>query len=99
MKALEQFAKENNLLVIPIKYTFQGISVKRKGFDLCKKDGSILMTFEPVSFVFCKDKYLLCNYFEDCKLPLGSYLKRITYKWLKENINPSANSSYKNSTV
>jgi hypothetical protein len=99
MKSLNKFAEENNLLVIPINYTYQGIKVKRKGFDLCKKDGSILITFEPVSFVFYKDKYHLCNYFEGCKLPLGSYLKRITYKWLKENINPSANSSYKNSTI
>lgn len=96
MKALKKFAQENNLVVIPITYKAQGIRLKRKGFDLCKTDGKILMTFEPVNYNYYPEKWRICNTFEGCKLSHTHEIKRITYNWLKNNINVNATSYYIN---
>jgi len=59
-KILEKIARENNLEVIPIAYNFSGIKLKRKGFDLVRKESfrsidqvvykRIVCEIEPVDF-------------------------------------------------
>jgi hypothetical protein len=43
-KRLQKFADENNLLVFPVTYKYQGLELKRKGFDICSKE-----TFTAIS--------------------------------------------------
>jgi hypothetical protein len=60
-KTIQRFADERNLDVFPVTYTFQGIRLRRKGWDLCEKRNVkvigtsediqyIYFTFEPVNF-------------------------------------------------
>jgi len=58
MKALNDFAQKNGLKVEKINYSFQGLKIKRKGFDLVNKAGRIIASFEPV-FYSNGDKYFL----------------------------------------
>jgi hypothetical protein len=48
MKTLQKIADKYGLQIVPITYKFQGIQLKRKGFDLIsKKDRIIYLSFEP----------------------------------------------------
>lgn len=67
-KILEQIARLHNLEVIPITYNFYGIKLKRKGYDLVRKESfrdinqivykRIVCGIEPVDFSNGKKWYL-----------------------------------------
>jgi hypothetical protein len=69
MKTLKEFAQKNNLELIPINYTFQGIRLKRKGFDLVRKETfkditgkelrHVVLSFEPKNYSVSTDKWYL----------------------------------------
>lgn len=77
MKTLENFAKENNLIVVPINYKEHGIKCKRKGFDLCRPNGQIIATFEPKNYRYSNEKWLVISG------SIYSHVTRITKKLLK----------------
>lgn len=68
-KTLEKIAREHNLEVIPITYNFSGIVLKRKGFDLVRKESfrsvdqviykHIVCGIEPVDFSTSGEKWYL----------------------------------------
>jgi hypothetical protein len=85
MKTIKEFCESNGLVMLKVNYFAQGFLNKRKGFDICRKDGVIYFSFEPVNYrkdsIYSKDKWLVRhsppNY--DGK----KYLQRITKKYLK----------------
>lgn len=79
-KHLEQFAKDHNLILLPITYKAQGFKLKRKGFDLCKPNGEIIISFEPVSFNSYPDKWLIRYSYSDYKGKI--YITRIDRNFL-----------------
>lgn len=50
MKTLQKFAEQHGLKVVPITYYFQGIRLKRKGFDLVDKRYQIHLSIEPAHY-------------------------------------------------
>lgn len=48
MKKLLSFCKRNSLILVPVSYQFQGLKLRRKGFDLCHPTGEIFLSLEPV---------------------------------------------------
>lgn len=85
MKTLTDFANANNLTVIQINYYSQGIKIRRKGYDLCRKTGDIIISFEPC-YYSNGDKWFLRNTGINYNGP--DYLKRINAKFLSTlNIN------------
>jgi hypothetical protein len=48
MKTLQKIADKYGLQLVPIRYNYQGIPVKRKGFDLIDYQRTIYLSFEPV---------------------------------------------------
>lgn len=48
MKKLASFCKRNSLILVPVSYHFQGLRLKRKGFDLCHPGGEIFISLEPL---------------------------------------------------
>lgn len=48
MKKLESFCKRNRLILVPVSYTFQGLRLRRKGFDICFPTGEIFISLEPI---------------------------------------------------
>jgi len=61
MKTLQKFADNYAFTIVPIKYKYQGIRVKRKGFDLIDRGRQIHLSFEPTSYSN-GDKWLVHNY-------------------------------------
>ena len=72
MKTLTNFAEKHNLTIKEITYSFQGVTIKRKGFDL--KGDNVLIRLEPKQFpvtsIYARDKYICtvevvnpCDYF------------------------------------
>jgi hypothetical protein len=61
MKTLQKFADNYAFTIVPIRYTYQGIRVKRKGFDLIDRGRQIHLSFEP-KFYSNGDKWLVHNY-------------------------------------
>jgi hypothetical protein len=89
MKSLSKFAAENNLKVVPIRYRHGFGYCKRKGYDLINDKGHILASFEPVEYL-SGDKWYLRDVHHNYN---GQrYIKRITYNFLKSNINPTETS-------
>tara|TARA_R110000772_G_scaffold46279_3_gene105688 strand:+ start:1538 stop:1786 length:249 start_codon:yes stop_codon:yes gene_type:complete len=80
MKTLIKFAEENDLIIRIITYNFNGIRIKRKGFDL-EKNGKTVLKLEPKNYVessmFYKDKWMASKEGE------VTYLKRLTLKQLR----------------
>jgi hypothetical protein len=61
MKTLQKFADNYAFTIVPIRYTYQGIRVKRKGFDLIDRGRQIHLSFEPTHYSN-GDKWLVKNY-------------------------------------
>jgi hypothetical protein len=78
MKTLQQFCEEKGLVLVPIRYRHQFGYMKRKGFDICKPNGEILVAFEPIDF--STGKWLLRNTYRGYSGPY--YTNRITKKFL-----------------
>ena len=62
---LKNFAEMHGLKILPVNFKFQGVSDKRKGFDLVDADGNIQITLEPKSYgndsMYSKDKWLVSD--------------------------------------
>lgn len=61
MTALQKFADNYAFTIVPINYTYQGIRVKRKGFDLIDRGRQIHVSLEPTSYSN-GDKWLVSNH-------------------------------------
>ena len=61
MKTLQKFAEIYGFNIAPITYKYQGIRVRRKGFDLIDKSRQIHLSFEPTHYSN-GDKWLIKNY-------------------------------------
>ena len=61
MKTLQKFADNYAFTIVPIRYKYQGIRVKRKGFDLIDRGRQIHLSFEPTEYSN-GDKWLVHNY-------------------------------------
>ncbi len=92
MRTLDKFAKDNNLIIVPIIFREHGIKCKRKGFDLCRPNGQIIATFEPKNFVYSSEKWLFTSG------SIHKYVTRITSKLL-QNIDLSVVSYAYNSAI
>jgi hypothetical protein len=82
MKTLQKFADNYAFTIVPIRYTYQGIRVKRKGFDLIDRGRQIHVSFEPTHYSN-GDKWLVKTYgYKECFM----YAKNIpdAIKKLKE---------------
>ncbi len=85
MKTVKEFCNQNGLIFMPINYKDQGITVKRKGFDICRKNGEIIISFEPKDYrknsIYYKDKWMIRHSPEGYN---GNfYFSRITKKFLQ----------------
>ena len=85
-KTLQRFAELRNMEILPVTFRYQGIVMRRKGFDLCEKvrkpvHGSsekvqyIYFTFEPVDYRSNGDKWFLRHTPRNYTGP--DYLKRL----------------------
>lgn len=88
MKVLKDFATANNLIVVPIRYNFQGIRLRRIGYDLCRYDGGIVLTAQPVNR-YNGDKWYLTSELLENDATSGNkhkraYVRRITLKVLSQ---------------
>lgn len=85
MKKVKEFCDQNGLVFVPIRYTSQGISLRRKGFDICKKNGEIIVSLEPKSYrkdsIYSKDKWWIACVSENYNGP--RYLSSITKNFLR----------------
>jgi hypothetical protein len=89
MKTITDFANDNGLVVVPIRFTFQGFRLKRKGFDICRTDGGIVLTIEPVNSRYDDSKWYITSQLIEYDSLAGSrakraYVKRITRKVLTQ---------------
>ena len=65
MKTLIKFAALHGLKIVPITYKFNGIRLKRKGYDLINDQNYIQLSFEPKNYRpggMYADKWLIHNY-------------------------------------
>ena len=106
-KAIQEFADENSLYVIPMTYKAQGIRLKRKGFDLIKSDarGIILDPNDPKAppkrsheIVVSIEPYQLGIYRWIFRHTHENYTGKTHFKKISKgmfkNINPKAVSYY-----
>lgn len=91
MKSLTDYCKANNLSLVPITYRAQGIRCKRKGFDIVKPSGEIVISFEPYDMTYYK--WYVRNAHDDFNSK--RYMRTITAKWLRENIDLTKKSFYR----
>ena len=93
MKTLLKYAKENDLVLAKVNYRSCGTKIV--GYDLCKPDGKIVISFEPSNYN--KNKWHVRNSHENYRGPF--YLKKITEGFLKEYLKPEEVSFYYNSQL
>ena len=93
MKTIDNFCKVNNLQSVSIRYKHQFGCCKRKGYDVVNpSNNAILVSFEPV-YYSNGDKYHLRNVHHNYT---GlRYCKRITTKFLENNINVNETSFFR----
>lgn len=89
MKIIENFARDNGLIIVPIKYSFQGFRLRRMGYDICRPDGGIVITIEPISCRYDASKWYITSELIEFDALSGSrakrrYTKRITRAILSE---------------
>jgi hypothetical protein len=89
MKVLADFARDNGLIIVPIKYNFQGFRLRRNGYDLCRFNGEIIISIEPVNYRYDASKWYLTSKISGSDALSGSrakrrYTKRITRAILAE---------------
>jgi hypothetical protein len=94
MKKLEQFCRKNNLVLAKVNYRYSGILDKRIGYDICRPNGEIIISFEPVSRG--KTKWFLRSVY--LSYTGERYLSSITTKFL-QGIDLKCNSHFYNSAV
>lgn len=88
-KNLDLLAESKGCKVIKIGYKFQGISLKRKGFDVVDGWNSILISIEPIHYTN-GDRWLVNNYCTGKQI----YLKNLAY--IKNQIiTPGMQTGYK----
>lgn len=96
MKTLLNFCEQNNLLLVHIKYRFQGMRLRRKGFDIVRpNDKTILFSFEPENFTHSKIKWFVRVSPEG--YTKGSHINRIT-KDIFNGVNLDCFTGYKLTT-
>lgn len=88
MKVLADFAASNGLILVPIRFNFQGIRLRMVGYDLCRTDGGIVITAEPTNRYDGAKWYLTSELLESDALNGNrhkrAYVKRITSKVLSQ---------------
>ena len=89
MKVLSDFAAANGLILVPIRFNFQGIRLRRKGYDLCRYDGGIVITAQPIDSRYDGAKWYLTSELSESDALTGpmhrrSYVRRITSKVLSQ---------------
>lgn len=78
MRTLENFAKQNNLELRVVTYTFQGLKIKRKGYDLVRNGNEIVISFEPKQY--SDYKWFVRNSYDGYSG--ASFLERISKEYL-----------------
>ena len=86
-KILKQFCDLHGLHLVRIKYKYQGIPLKRCGWDLVNKDNQIIFSIEPKSY-----GWLVRNAHYNYK---GANMFFKISKAILKDINPDAESGYK----
>lgn len=89
MKVLSDFAAANGLILVPICFNFQGIRLRRKGYDLCRYDGGIVITAQPIDSRYDGAKWYLTSELLESDALNGNrykraYVRRITNKVLSQ---------------
>ena len=86
MKTLADFAKDNGLLVVPIRFNFQGIKLRRNGYDLCRADGGIVMTLQPINSRYDGAKWYVTSELIEFDSLSGSRAKRGYFKRVTRSV-------------
>lgn len=70
-----------------ITYKSHGYKIKRKGIDILDSNGRILVAFEPVTFNYFPDKWVIYLRNIPNTNNIDIRVTRITYNYLKELFN------------
>lgn len=90
---LKTYAESNDLILVPITYTFQGY--RCKGWDICKSNGQIMFGIEP-AWYSNGDRWMVLHHHENYE---GlKYFKRISNAMFKD-IDLTQNSYIYNKTL